>query len=105
MSHNYKKFDMNKAQRSALQSVKRAFQKAQAAGIVFYAKSDSLVAYTKECDKYSDEEFSTFEKSLASGAPQLPYVSMGGIIVDSGADDYPCFKNNEDYQDYLESLD
>ncbi|MGL5690400.1 MAG: hypothetical protein ACRDD8_06200 [Bacteroidales bacterium] len=99
--HNFSKFDINADQMKAIESVKRAMKKAKSLGLVFYGKSESLVAYTKEADNYVRQEFKTIGDSDATGFSEIPYVSLGGCILDSGADDYPCFRNQHDNDMYL----
>jgi hypothetical protein len=91
-------FSPNEEQIIAYKKVKKAIKEAQKKGLVFYGKSGSLVAYTKEADKYNDEV--DFSQTLGTGFSQIDCISEKGLIVDSGADDYPCYRSQADEDRY-----
>jgi hypothetical protein len=80
-------------QEKAFKSVINALKKCKKLGLVIYAKQYDLVAYTKEADDYA-EEFG-FEKALSGSGNQMPCISVQ-ILQDSGADDYPVYRNKKD---------
>lgn len=82
-------FEPTKEQRKAFKKVADAIKLAQKAGLVFYGKSDSLVAYTVEANDYIENY--GFERCLNNGNKQIEHISQTGLINDSGADDYPCY--------------
>lgn len=81
-------------QEQAFNNVVKAFQEAKKAGLVFYGKSGSLVAYKKSADNYIDEE--DFHKSTCNPFGTVPHLSSHKCIVDSGADDYGKYRTEED---------
>ena len=88
------KFSPNKKQDLAFKKVAKAIKDAQKTGLVFYAKSDCLVAYTKQADKYNSEV--DFRYTLGTGFSQVSCISQTGLIIDSGADDYPSYRTRAD---------
>lgn len=91
-------FSPNEEQIKAYKKVKKAIKEAQKKGLIFYGKSDSLVAYTKQADDYINNV--GIEKSLATGFSQIPCISESGLIADSGADDFNCFISKADENMY-----
>ena len=92
------KFSITDEQIKAFKSVERAVKKAQKTGLVFYGKSGSLVAYNKDAADYADSDFeSCFGVGTGS---QIECISNVNLIRDSGADDYPCYRNLEDEELY-----
>lgn len=92
------KFSPNKKQREAFERVERAIIAAKKTGLVFYAKSDSLVAYNKAADVYNNQV--EFQKTVGTGYSQIECITEFGLINDSGADDYPCYRTEEDEKKY-----
>lgn len=90
-------FNSTPEQERVFKSLIRVFKKAKKQGLVFYAKSDSLVAYTKDADDYIEEDF---EGSLGTRFSPVPYLSSSNCISDSGADDYGNFRSLEDQEKY-----
>ena len=91
-------FYITDEQRKAFKAVERAFKKAQEAGLVFYGKCGDLVAYTEDAANYADEDF---ESCFGRGTGrQIDCIHKGGLIRDSGADDYPHFRNKADESFY-----
>lgn len=84
-------------QEKAFKKVEIAIKKAQKLGLVFYGKSESLVAYTKQADRYIEEDF---DNSLGTGFNQIESISQTGLISDSGADDYACYRTKHDEEMY-----
>lgn len=84
----------NEKQRKAFDKVISAIKAANKTGLVIYAKSQSLVAYTKQADHYVEEEHG-FENCLRGRGYQIPNLSQS-ILADSGADDFPCYITMED---------
>ena len=84
-------------QEKAFKKVETAIKKAQKLGLVFYGKSGDLVAYTKQADKYIEEDF---DNSLGTGLSQVDCISKTGLISDSGADDYACYRTKFDEEMY-----
>jgi len=91
-------FNPTDKQQKAFSKVAKAIKSAQKEGLRFYAKSDSLVAYTKEADSYNNEV--DFRDTLGNAYSQIPCISETGLIIDSGADDYPEFRTQEDEDKY-----
>lgn len=91
------KFTPTLEQEKAYKKVASAIKNAQKSGLVFYGKSGSLVAYTKQADEYIEKDF---EGSLASGRNQIACISETGLISDSGADDYGCYRTERDEERY-----
>jgi len=91
-------FSPNKEQILAFKKVEKAIKDAQKKGLVFYGKSGNLVAYTKQADNYNNEV--DFSRTLGTGFGQIPNISKSGLIVDSGADDYPCYRTQADEDMY-----
>lgn len=83
------------AQKKAFDKVVKAFQMAKKSGLVFYAKSQNIVAYTKEADNYIENEHG-FENCLRGEGYQIPYISKSFLINDSGADDYASYITKDD---------
>lgn len=92
------KFPPNKGQIKAYEKVKKAIKEAQKKGLVFYGKSGNLVAYTKQADDYNNEV--DYGKTLATGFSQIECISESGLIIDSGADDYPSYRSQADQDKY-----
>jgi hypothetical protein len=92
------KFTPNKEQIAAFKKVKNAIKEAQKKGLVFYGKSGNLVAYTKQADEYNNEV--DFCDTLGNGFSQIECISETGLIVDSGADDYPEYRSQADEDRY-----
>jgi hypothetical protein len=93
-----KNFKITNEQNKAFKSVERAIKKAQKSGLIFYGKSGSLVAYTKDAADYADEDF---EKCFGYGTgTQIDCISETGLIRDSGGDDYPNFITEDDEELY-----
>lgn len=93
-----KNFNITDEQNKAFKAVARAIKKAQKTGLVFYGKSGSLVAYTKDAADYSDSDF---ESCFGFGTgSQIDCISETGLIRDSGADDYPNYKTEADEKLY-----
>lgn len=90
------RFLPTKQQKKAFDRVRKAMAAATKAGLVFYGKQGSLVAYTKYADDYVEEH--GFDKLLGNGCKQIPTMFLP--ITDSGADDYPSFKRAEDDPDF-----
>jgi hypothetical protein len=90
-------FNPTSKQQQAFKRVERAIKDAKKEGLIFYGKSQSLVAYTKEADDYI--RTNGFEKCFGTNAGQIPCISKLDLINDSGADDYPQFltKSDEEY--------
>lgn len=86
-------FSPTEEQKLAYKKVAKAIKEAKRKGLVFYGKSGSLVAYTKQADAYV--ESIGFEKCLG-GYGQIDCISETGLIKDSGADDYPSYQSLED---------
>jgi hypothetical protein len=82
-------------QEKAFKVAINALKKCKKLGLVIYAKQYDLVAYTKEADDYA-EEFG-FEKALKGEGSQMPCLSVS-ILADSGADDYPVYRNKKDQE-------
>lgn len=91
-------FSPNKEQILAYKKVFKAIKEAQKKGLVFYGKSGNLVAYTKQADKYNNEV--DFSETLGTGFSQIDCISESGLITDSGADDYPCYRSQSDEDMY-----
>ena len=70
----------------------------QKKGLVFYGKSGNLVAYTKQADDYNNKV--DFSETLGTGFREIECISKAGLIVDSGADDYPNYRSAEDQEIY-----
>lgn len=70
-----------------------AMKEAKKKGLVFYGKSDVLVAYTKEASDYQNIDFN---KTLGTGYGTLPHLSAQRVLDDSGADDYASYLNESD---------
>jgi len=87
-----------KKQEEAFGKVVKAFNEAKKAGLVFYGKSGSLVAYTKIADKYNDAV--DFEEALSGNYGAVPFLTDRRCISDSGADDYACYRTEEDSEKY-----
>jgi len=88
----------NKTQEIAFDNVIKAIRKAQKSGLVFYAKSKKLVAYTKQADDYIENQVG-FEKSLSGRFGQL-YNLGESVLQDSGADDYGAYVSEKDAKKY-----
>ena len=88
----------NKKQELAFNSLIKAFKEAKKTGLVIYAKSEKLVAYTKQADDYVKNEHG-FEKCLSSYGGQIPYLSCS-LLADSGADDYPSYIDKADAEKF-----
>lgn len=88
----------NKKQEEAFKEVVKAFQKARKLGLVFYGKSDTLIAYTKQADNYIDQV--PFHQACATGYSSLPCLTALKCISDSGADDYGSYRSQEDEDKY-----
>jgi hypothetical protein len=91
-------FNPNQKQKEAFKKVEKAIKDAKKSGLVFYGKSACLVAYTKQADKYIDEN--GFENCFGNMCSQIPCISENGLINDSGADDYPQFMTKSDEERY-----
>ena len=88
----------NERQKKAFAQVIKAIERAKKAGLVFYAKSNALVAYTKNADDYANQwDFSTL-LSRAEGRT-IPFLGEN-ILTDSGADDYVGYMTKEDQKKY-----
>lgn len=92
------KFTPTKKQEEAFKEVAKSIKKAKRLGLVFYGKSGSLVAYKANADEYLDEE--DLESNLGTGFDQVECISQHGLICDSGADDYGCYRSGEDQEKY-----
>jgi len=93
-----KNFNITDEQKKAFKVVEIAIKKAQKTGLVFYGKSGSLVAYTKDAANYTDENF---ESCFGFGTGhQIDCISKTGLIRDSGADDYPNYRTKADEELY-----
>lgn len=88
----------NDAQRKAFDKLVKAFKEAKKSGLVIYAKSEKIVAYTKQADNYIENEHG-FEKSLRGQGYQVPNLNAN-LLADSGADDYGCYMTIEDNHKY-----
>lgn len=88
----------NDKQRKAFDALIKAFKACNKAGLVIYAKSEKLVAYTKQADNYIEVEHG-FEKCLRSYCGQVPCLTSN-ILADSGADDYASYVSEEDHDKY-----
>jgi len=88
------KHQANKKQEEAFKEVVNSFKKARKLGLVFYAKSDTLVAYTKQADSYISEI--DFHKACGFEFSQVPNLGSLECITDSGADDYGTYRSEED---------
>lgn len=86
-----------KKQEEFFKEVEKAFIKARKAGLVFYGKCGSLVAYKKNADDYIEQDF---EGSLATGLKEIEFLSSNKCIIDSGADDYGSYRNESDLTDF-----
>lgn len=91
-------FTPTQEQEKAFKRVENAIKNAQKLGLVFYGKSGNLVAYRKEADDYVDNY--GFDNCLGNGYPQIPNISVSGLIKDSGADDYPSFISESDKEEF-----
>ncbi|MBC7750068.1 MAG: hypothetical protein H7Z76_16105 [Methylotenera sp.] len=91
------KFSPTKVQEDAFKKVEKAIKEAKKKGLVFYGKSGSLVAYTKQADKYIEEDF---KSSLSGQGNQVECISKTGLINDSGADDYGSYRTKSDEEKY-----
>lgn len=91
-------FTPNEKQEKAFDAVVKAMKEAKKIGLVFYGKGDTLVAYTKVADDYVNKH-DTWEL-IGNKNEQLPCLSCLKVLSDSGADDYPCFANEEDERKY-----
>jgi len=91
------KFTPTEKQEQAFKDVVKAFKKAKRLGLVFYGKSDSLVAYKKNADEYIE---SNFEASLRGGGNQVQKLQARGCLNDCGADDYGRYLTIEDQEYY-----
>ena len=91
-------FSPSKEQETAFKKVAKAIKDAQKIGLVFYGKSGSLVAYTKQADKYNNEV--DFQETLGTGLNEVDFISQTGLISDSGADDYACYRSVFDQNKY-----
>lgn len=87
----------NKIQEAAFKKVVKAMQEAKKAGLVFYGKSDVLVAYTRQAEDYVNQH--GFSKLLGRGTRQIPNLLGRNVLHDSGADDYPCYATKKDEQE------
>lgn len=88
----------NKKQEEAFNDVIKAINKAKKLGLVFYGKQYSLVAYTKEADKYIGSDV---WNTLRTGFNVIPHLTKN-VLSDSGADDYSCYLTKEDEIKYSE---
>lgn len=84
---------INKRQEAAYERVAKAIESANKAGLVFFGKSEKLVAYTKQSDEYV--EHYGFENLLGLGSDQIENLSQP-LLRDSGADDFPCYAQPQD---------
>lgn len=84
----------NEKQVASFKAIVKAIKAANKIGLVFYAKSDNLVAYTKEADHYIENEHG-FDTCLRGKGGQIPKLTAS-ILADSGADDYPSYVTKED---------
>lgn len=91
------KFSLTLKQEEAFKKVEKAIKDAKKLGLVFYAKSEKLVAYTKQANDYIEEDF---ESSLRGKGNQVECISKSGLINDSGADDYGCYRTEADEEKY-----
>ena len=87
---------ISEEQERAFNSAVRAILKCKKLGLAIYGKAESLVAYTKEADKYADE-FSPLHMIGDYGT--IPHLSKS-CLNDSGADDFACYATKEDELKY-----
>lgn len=90
-------FEPTEKQKKAFKAVIAAIKRANKSGLVFYGKSDYLVAYKKNADEYIDEV--DFSDGLATGFSEIEHLSARALS-DSGADDYSCYRSYEDQEKY-----
>lgn len=85
------KFEITEKQEKAFNELVKAFKKCRKSGLSLYGKQDHLTAYSKKVflldvfcplDDYQDTDHKN----------PVPYISAGGCINDSGADDELFFK-------------
>lgn len=88
------KHTANKKQTEAFEALVKAFKRCKNTGLVLYAKSEFVVAYTKQADEYVEKKHG-FETCLASCNGQIPCLSAN-VLADSGADDYASYVSEED---------
>jgi len=86
------KFSPTPEQKKAFKDVISVIKKAKKLGLVFYGKSEKLVAYTTKADDYIEQDFSN---SLGTGFSQVENLSES-ILSDSGADDYGSYRSLSD---------
>jgi hypothetical protein len=90
-------FTPTEKQEKLFKEVTKAFSKARKAGLVFYGKGDTLVAYKKNADDYIEEDFAI---SLRGEGGEIEHLSSLKCINDSGADDMGCYITQEDAELY-----
>ena len=90
------KFTPTKKQEDAFKEVVKAFKKARRTGLVFYGKDNNIVAYKGNADEYIDDH----DCACATGFQQIEHLSSGRCIIDSGADDYGSYVDQEDEDKY-----
>lgn len=88
----------NQKQRKAFDTLIKAFKACNKAGLVIYAKSENIVAYTKQADHYIEVEHG-FEKCLRGMGNQIPCL-IARLLADAGADDHPSYVSMEDDKKY-----
>jgi hypothetical protein len=85
MKNTIDKHELTDKQIAACKDVEKAFKKARKLGLSFLAKQDSIHAYRS---KSLEHAVPLHEHSYGEA---IPYYSLNGCIIDSGADDEEHF--------------
>jgi len=89
---------LNKKQTKAWLSLLKAFDNAKKSGLVLYGKCGSLVAYTKDAEKYVNDN-GGFNRCLRGRHGEIPHESSV-VLNDSSADDFVAYISESDRKKY-----
>nr|DAS14495.1 MAG TPA: hypothetical protein [Caudoviricetes sp.] len=85
-------YELSDKQIEACKEIERAFKKALKAGLCFYGKGGSIVAYKHSAMKHAAPSVQLEGGIRQDRSAPIPGHTMGGCIIDSGADDDEYFE-------------